>query len=243
MPSGPLAPALPGANAAIPSTGLPLGTSVMLVDGQPQPVVVKPRISETVSGATEQTGLTMTGPGFLPDSEVNLYLFSEPRYLGTVKTKADGSFDGTVLLPLNVPPGRHTLQSNGYTTDGQVRSLSLGVRLDETKPAMTAMSVTRTTVVYFANSSAALAKAAKADLRTLAARVGKARARVVITGYVQDSGPSWNKTTLSTQRARAVAAYLREQGVRGTYSVTGEGIAENTGPKARRVHVIVKYSK
>lgn len=71
------------------------------------------------------------GTGFKPNSTVDVYLFSTPRLLGTVPTDANGNFSGSVPVPLDIAAGRHTLQSNGFTASGSVRSLNLGVQLDE----------------------------------------------------------------------------------------------------------------
>lgn len=280
MPVGPLAPALPGSNPAIPATGLPLGTSVMLVNGSVQPVTVQPRVVDTPVGDSEETGLTMTGPGFSmtlaglgsngkplgltsdgalvleadrraavegagfqPDTDVNLYIFSEPRYLGTVRTRADGSFDGSVPLPLDVPAGRHTLQSNGFTPDGAVRSLSLGVQLNEPvadkQPA--GKRKVASAVIHFADSSAVLDVQARRTLNRMLARIPNKAERIRVVGFVQPGGPSWNDESLSVQRARAVATYLRSSGLKGTYRVDGRGVAKSSGPVARRVAVTVSY--
>ena len=88
---------------------------------------------------------------------------------------------------MGVKPGEQTLQVNGFTSAGAVRSLSLGI-----------------TVVP---------------------------ARVVTTS---------NDDSLSTQRARNVASYLRDRGLKGAYVVRGNGVA-GSGDAARRVNVKVTY--
>ena len=50
-----------------------------------------------------------------------------------------------------------------------------------------------------------------------------------------------NDEALSTERARAVASYLRSLGLKGAYTVRGNGVAEQPGAKARRVGVTVEY--
>ena len=49
-----------------------------------------------------------------------------------------------------------------------------------------------------------------------------------------------NDDSLSTQRARAVASYLRDRGLKGAYSIRGDGVA---GPRdaARQVNVRFTY--
>jgi outer membrane protein OmpA-like peptidoglycan-associated protein len=180
------------------------------------------------------------GTGFQSNGPVQIYLLSTPRFLGTVMTNPDGSFSGTVLLPPDIKPGRHTLQSNGFTPDGKVRSVSVGVILQRGKPAATGQARTK---VYFAPLSAELTSTSKAALNKVAAKVnGKATATVVL-GYVQGTNSTANDQALSTRRARVVAAYLRSQGVKGRFVIRGNGIAPEPGDTARRVQVTITYRK
>lgn len=66
------------------------------------------------------------GFGFQPLSRVNVWAFSDPRYIGAVDVGADGKFRGAFPLS-GLSPGRHTLQVNGSSADGVQRSANLGV--------------------------------------------------------------------------------------------------------------------
>jgi hypothetical protein len=93
-------------------------------------------ITETASGrqllTLEENGAARTeGRGFLPGSKVDIWMFSEPRYLGQLTVRADGTFAGTVQL-VGVAVGEHTLQVNGLSMSGAQRSVNLGVLV---KPA------------------------------------------------------------------------------------------------------------
>ena len=86
------------------------------------------------------------GTGFLPNSEVDLYVdppvlltgasarvsarAAEAVYVGTVKTDARGNFTGTATLPEDILPGDHVLQAVGYSPSKQSRAMSLGVIVD-----------------------------------------------------------------------------------------------------------------
>jgi hypothetical protein len=85
------------------------------------------------------------GTGFLPNSEVDLYVDppvlvqgaaarsargAEAIYVGTVRTDARGNFAGTATLPEAIVPGDHVLQAVGYSPQRQSRALSLGVIVD-----------------------------------------------------------------------------------------------------------------
>jgi LPXTG-motif cell wall-anchored protein len=75
----------------------------------------------------------VSGEGFLPGTPVYVWLFSEPTFLGEFTVAADGTFVGRV--PLNgIAAGLHTLQVNGTSFDGVMRSANLGVIVTE-RPA------------------------------------------------------------------------------------------------------------
>lgn len=182
------------------------------------------------------------GTGFKPNSDVNLYVFSTARFLGTVKTDANGLFRGSVPLPLDIPAGRHTLQANGLAPEGAVRSLSLGVQVQD-KSTPTAALRTAKATVFFTAYSAALTTSAKKALRALAQGRARATTKIVSIGYVQPNNTTANDKSLSTQRAKAVAAYLRTLGVKGTITTRGDGIANQTGPAGRKAIVTLTFRK
>jgi cbb3-type cytochrome oxidase subunit 3 len=68
-----------------------------------------------------------SGTGFAPGSIVKVWLFSDPTELSDVIAAADGTFTGKSQIPEGIPTGEHTIQLNGLTQDGQLRSVSLGV--------------------------------------------------------------------------------------------------------------------
>ena len=68
----------------------------------------------------------VAGEGFMPGSQVLVWLFSTPTFLGELTVAADGTFAGSVPLS-GVEIGTHTLQVNGTSFDGQPRTANLGV--------------------------------------------------------------------------------------------------------------------
>lgn len=68
-----------------------------------------------------------SGVGFLEDSPVSLWLFSEPTFLGETNTNNDGIFNGEVTIPAEIPDGEHTIQLNGVSSDGELRSVAIGI--------------------------------------------------------------------------------------------------------------------
>jgi hypothetical protein len=67
------------------------------------------------------------GTGFAPGSIIKVWLFSDPASLAYVIADEDGSFLGSAQLPAGIPEGEHTVQLNGLSTNGQIRSVALGV--------------------------------------------------------------------------------------------------------------------
>lgn len=74
---------------------------------------------------------TFSGTGFAPNTPVQVWLFSTPTKLKRVTTDANGNFSGSALVPASIPVGQHTVQLNGVSEDGKVRSVSLGVIVDK----------------------------------------------------------------------------------------------------------------
>lgn len=249
---------------------------VLLVNGQPQSITVIPTqqdeglsisgdgFSMTIEGVGSTgtpLGLTpdgalilendrfakTSGTGFLADSPVKLFLFSDPVYVGDVVTNGDGAFSGSVQIPLTIAPGRHTLQANGYTPSGQIRSLSLPVVVKADEPDSTSSRPTKTrkanATVLFAPLSAELTTQAKATLSRLVKKAGKTARVTTVVGFVQGTASTINDVQLSTHRARSVTTYLREQGLRGKVTYRGEGVSHVSGPEGRRVAVHVTYRR
>jgi hypothetical protein len=178
-----------------------------------------------------------SGKGFKPSSPVKFYLLPGTS-LGELTTDASGAFAGAIPMPAGILPGTYTLQSNAFAPDGSVRSLSLGVIV---RPAVVAPLRKARANVPFAALSSQLDASAKAKLRALAAKVKSGAVKSVVVGYVQPTASATNDLILSTARSRAVAAYLKSQGVAGVFVVSGEGKATEAGAAGRRVEVVVTY--
>lgn len=258
----PLAPVTPSAPASV--TG-----PVMLVNGVPQPVVVVPTrddqglaitglgftmtlegvgSSGTPLGVTPDGALILesdrfartTGTGFLSDSPVKIFLFSDPVYVGDVLTNSAGAFNGSVQLPASVPAGRHTLQANGYTPTGEIRTLSLPVVVKDVSTSASVRGRVVKASVLFAPLSSQLTSQAKATLTKVARRAGRVSAVTTVGGFVQGTPTTVNDIQLSTRRARVVADFLRKAGVRGQMLTQGRGVSRLSGSEARRVNVVIR---
>ena len=78
----------------------------------------------------EQTGtMRVTGEGFAPNTKVKVWIFSEPTEAAEVLSDDDGRVDAVVEMPAELALGQHTVQLNGVTPRGDVRSINVGVML------------------------------------------------------------------------------------------------------------------
>ena len=98
--------------------------------------------------------------------------------------------------------------------------------------------------VRFAPMSAELDAEAMQTLAAAAKLVPESATQVKVSavGYVQPSAFHGNDISLSTKRARVVAAALRNKGIGGAATVSGRGRAEQRGAEARRVDVIISFT-
>jgi len=71
------------------------------------------------------------GEGFAPNSVVEVWVNSEPIFLGNVTTDAEGKFSKLFDLPVGLAPGQHTLTLGGTTKKGQVVKASVGLIVEE----------------------------------------------------------------------------------------------------------------
>ena len=129
--------------------------SIALVDGKPVDVTLVPNaqgdgyiLSGQGFDITVSTGngtldsnaslqltmgrtVTLEVTGFAPGQPIYLWLFSDPTEMGYVTADKNGNFSGTVPVPGGLPIGSHTMQVNGVSADGSVRSVALGVTLNK----------------------------------------------------------------------------------------------------------------
>ncbi|MGA0063990.1 MAG: hypothetical protein ACO3IV_00955 [Ilumatobacteraceae bacterium] len=67
--------------------------------------------------------------GLAPNSKVKVWVFSEPTEAAEVTSDEEGRLDATVSMPAELALGEHTVQLNGVTPRGDVRSVNVGVML------------------------------------------------------------------------------------------------------------------
>lgn len=88
-----------------------------------------PRPSVSLGASTVRAGepLTVTGDGFLPGEQVQVWIHSDPVLVGVTTAGADGQVSHTFVVPADLPPGVHHVELRGVTSGRSVRSASLTV--------------------------------------------------------------------------------------------------------------------
>ncbi|MGF2948856.1 fibronectin type III domain-containing protein [Microbacterium alcoholitolerans] len=106
------------------------------LDADGNKVAVKDDTLQAVQGGY----VRITGEGYAPGSMVDLWLLGSNAWLGQAIVGADGTFDVTVRVPADVDAGAETLQINGISETGEVRSVVLGIAVVE--PAAAGLATT-----------------------------------------------------------------------------------------------------
>ena len=236
--SGPLAPT--GAAQLLPGTGT---RAMALIGGTPSPVevhvdteanelVLRGRSFRNDISAVDENGrrlpLSQTGQltlepgigvhvsgfGYQPNSDVNVFRHSEPALLGIVHTDAQGRYDAVLQLPRNTQPGDHTIESVGTDADGSVRALALGVKV---KPA--AKTRVLSTTLFFTPNANRPGITAQAQLDALLARIPVTATKVNVTVRARAYRISTQRNAMlfAKQRALITTALIKAHGLRGTY--------------------------
>ncbi|MBN9187861.1 VWA domain-containing protein [Microbacterium sp.] len=78
-------------------------------------------INKQLGGLTVPQGgiLAPTGSGFAPGTPVTTTIHSDPTVLGTLIADDSGHVDGTLRIPADIQPGRHTLVISALSADGE----------------------------------------------------------------------------------------------------------------------------
>ena len=75
--------------------------------------------------------ISIEASGFEPESFVEVYMFSEPTFVGILQTDSNGNIVGSLPTP-NLEPGIHTLQALGTSESGNAVVSNVKVELIDT---------------------------------------------------------------------------------------------------------------
>lgn len=200
---------------------------VKLVAPTGSPILPK----DLVLQGTQGDALRFNGGGLAPRSEVKVYVFSTPTYLGTVTTNASGDFVGEFKLPSALAKGQHTIQFGGYLANGQVVSTSFAL-------LVSAKASVKRITTFFNAGSVTLSTVAKSAIRSaLSSLGGKKSLTVLVVGFAQKTAYSGMDLYVAESRAKNVAKYLRSLGKKVTITTSAVYPATQTSSKARRAEL------
>ena len=198
--------------------------------------IIEPRSGRLAKCVLRTPLAVSSGTGFKAGSPVRMYILPS-TYIGELVADGAGSYSGSLPVPVGVRTGDQTLQANGFSPSGVVRSLSLGIQV---KRGRVVTTKTERGNVFFEPLSTVISPVGEATLNALVRKARKQGVRTVVVGFVQETATTSNDDSLSTQRARNVASYLRDRGLKGAYAIRGDGVG-GPGDAARRVNVSVTY--
>jgi uncharacterized repeat protein (TIGR02543 family) len=145
------------------------------------------------------------GSGFLPGSNVDIYLFPKGTRLGTAVVRANGTYSVTVRVPASLASGNHTALVQGFITATSRTSFSMGVIVKAGVTSSVAVS-------QFVSGSAKLTAPMQGTLAKLAASMVRHVATSFrITGFNGNATSKVASLILSRSRAIAVMTFLRSQ--------------------------------
>jgi outer membrane protein OmpA-like peptidoglycan-associated protein len=177
------------------------------------------------------------GAGFKPSTTV--VVFIKTQILGSLTTKANGTFRAAFFMPTKLDPGVEVIQVNGITKNNVLRSVSLPIVISGSK------NFTLKKSVYFLGDSAKVTgQGGKVLLSILSELRGKKNIVVNVSGWVKETSDKSYDARLSKERAKNMVYVLEEiYGIKAKYFYKGYGISPENTDKSRRADIVITYTK
>ena len=174
--------------------------------------------------------------GFMPNTEVSVYIFSIPTFLGKALTDSKGNYTTSFPSPDGLSLGMHTIQLIGYISDGTLTTISLPVLVRNATKA-------KVIKVYFPLGEARISTAeAKALDRQLTTMKKLKITEISIKGFVQKTLKQVNDLQLPKLRAQKVAEHMKKFGIKVKPIISSGGYASERNEMARRVEITFKIA-
>lgn len=224
----------PAGGVDIEANGAKVGMTAVGADGSSRPM------SGGGLGSPAGGDVRFRVSGFLPRSQVDVYLYSDPLWLGSAVVDAAGAVAMTVTIPAWVQPGTHTLQFVGYQNASTVLTLSTGIEV--TSPAHAAADTSQgaassRAVSYFRPDAVHLTRAAKAVLWIGVNRVEHGTTTAPVACRVTHRPPSGSQAgVLWQQRLAGITAFLNRAGCDVVATIAGS-LTGVTGSQGQAVRV------
>lgn len=191
----------------------------------------------------EQNGsITTFGAGFKPLSQIDIYLLSNPKLLGSVIADSEGNYLTRLQIPANFKIGIHTFQALGKTKDDVLRRVDVPIKVIQGNKPITQKKFK----IYFDANSFELDATDRAkmlaNVQFVRSKITKdAEIKVEITGYVQTAKVSPFTKPLSDNRSKAIAKYMRNLGLKADYVVMPLRIDKRSTADSRRASIKVSW--
>jgi outer membrane protein OmpA-like peptidoglycan-associated protein len=196
------------------ANGWGLSLAVIEPNGNPAPLS-----SNRSLVLNEDQQVRVSGPGFKPNTEVHVYLFSTPRLIGTTTTDSNGNFVGIFPMLKDVAVGNHLIQVNGISPDNQVRSTTLPAIYEKAKSPIAPTINNLVFVVPFSSNKYTLNNSQMAILKSV--KQVKA-AKIQVIGYAQPSSAQAD-IALSLDRALEVKKAVSKIVPKANFITRGSG--------------------
>jgi len=192
------------------------GLSLAVIEPNGNPAPLSPNRSLVLN---EDQQVRVSGPGFKPNTEVHVYLFSTPRLIGTTTTDSNGNFIGIFPMLKDVAVGNHLIQVNGISPDNQVRSTTLPAIYEKAKSPITPTINNLVFVVPFSSNKYTLNNSQMAILKSI--KQVKA-AKIQVIGFAQSSAAQAD-IALSLDRALEVKKAVSKIVPKANFITRGSG--------------------
>ena len=207
-------------------TGWEINVGAARKDGTPKPLT-----SDYAISTREQEIAVTSGRGLAPNTWVDLYIFSDPVFVGTVQTDSSGSYNAEFEIPEGLTFGAHTLVLGTKNLAGETITVTIQINV------LAKVKVLPSSIV-FAEGSAALTKAAESKLLNFIAKQDDRKVlKITISGYgTKDSNGRYDGGQV-IERGETLAAFFRENGLDVRVIVSDAGLSKYEGAKARKVTI------
>lgn len=194
-------------------------------------------IQNTTLTIVRGSEIKISAEGFLPNSEVSVYVFSSPILLGTVRTDAQGKYVSTLASPATLEIGAHTIQLVGFLKDSSAAKISVPMVVLQT-------SSSKIFKVYFDMASAKISAAQLKALKTALTKIDKKKiSSITIKGFAQKTAKQKYDDKLIQLRATNVAKALKSLGFTTKLTISAGGYALEKDERARRVEIVMKIAQ
>jgi hypothetical protein len=227
----------PAGGVQVSGAGSTVALAGLSSDGKPLPA--------TRGGlfVTAGDGVSVQATGFLPQSQADVYMYSEQLWLGKATVDAGGNVAMNLTIPSWVAPGGHTLQFVGYQGPYTSIALSTGITVAAPTAAIAVPSASGETATgYFRPGAVALTRAAKARLWNAVNNPALRTARAAMSCTATHAQPgSPTERALWAQRDAGVTGFLARAGCDTVTARLGD-LAGVTGATSMAIRVTATAS-